>query len=80
MQIPGTTGGLVTITKNHQHTRYLCKDLVEGKGFVLVGYRFQGRQMAVGNVYLASGIGPSAGIDADILARLLVAIKDLRVP
>ena len=52
----------------------------QGKGFVVIGVRFQGWELAFGNVYLESGVGPSSGVNPGILAALIMFIQELRMP
>ncbi|OLP86514.1 hypothetical protein AK812_SmicGene32374 [Symbiodinium microadriaticum] len=52
----------------------------QGKGFVFFGLRFQGWELAIGNVYLESGNGPGARANPAILAVLIMALQELQQP
>ena len=54
--------------------------MVQGKGFVFFGLRFQGWELAIGNVYLESGNGPGARANPAILAVLIMALQELQQP
>ena len=53
-------GGLATMARTHLQTRHLQTFGDQGKGCVFIGLRFQGWELAIGNVYLESGTGPGS--------------------
>ena len=48
---------------------------IQGKGFLFGIFRFPGYDIAVGTVYLESGVGPDSGLSPTILAELMTVIK-----
>ena len=76
----GSTGGLVTVAKTHLQTRHLHTLGEQGKGCIFIGIRFQGWQLAIGNVYLESGKGPGSGVNPGLLAQIAVFVQELRIP
>ena len=48
-------GGLATTARTHLQTRHLQTFGEQGKGCIFIGLRFQGWELAIGNVYLESG-------------------------
>ena len=61
-------------------TRHLQTFGDQGKGCIFIGLRFQGWELAIGNVYLESGTGPGAGVNPGLLSQLAVFVQELRVP
>ena len=76
----GSTGGLVSMSRSNYQTRFLHKHGELGKGFVFSGIRFQGWEMAIGNLYLESGVGPGGGVNPSLLAALALFLQELRLP
>ena len=76
----GSTGGLVSMSRTNYQTRFLHKHGELGKGFVFSGIRFQGWEMAIGNLYLESGVGPGGGVNPSLLAALALFLQELRIP
>ena len=76
----GSTGGLVSVAYACYQTRLLHKYSEQGKGFVFSAIRFHGWELAVGNIYLESGVGPGGGVNPSLLAALTLFIQELRVP
>ena len=76
----GSMGGLATTARTHLQTRYLQTFGDQGKGCIFIGLRFQGWELAIGNVYLESGTGPGAGVNPGLLSQLAVFVQELRVP
>ena len=76
----GSTGGLVTVARTHLQTRHLHTLGEQGKGCIFIGIRFQGWQLAIGNVYLESGKGPGSGVNPGLLAQIAVFVRELRIP
>ena len=48
---------------------------LEGKGFQFGIFRFHGHDLAVGTVYLESGVGLDGGVNPRVMAELLVVIQ-----
>ena len=76
----GSTGGLVTVARTHLQTRHLHTLGEQGKGCIFIGIRFQGWEIAIGNVYLESGKGPGSGVNPGLLAQIAVFVQELRIP
>ena len=76
----GSTGGLVSVSRSNYQTRFLHKHGESGKGFVFSGIRFHGWEMAIGNLYLESGVGPEGGVNPGLLAALALFLQELRIP
>ena len=76
----GSTGGLVSMSRSNYQTRFLHKHGESGKGFVFSGIRFHGWEMAIGNLYLESGVGPEGGVNPSLLAALALFLQELRIP
>ena len=76
----GSMGGLATMARTHLQTRHLQTFGDQGKGCIFIGLRFQGWELAIGNVYLESGTGPGAGVNPGLLSQLAVFVQELRVP
>ena len=76
----GSTGGLVSLSRSSYQTRFLHKYGELGKGFVFSGIRFHGWELAIGNLYLESGVGPGGGVNPGLLAALALFIQELRIP
>ena len=76
----GSTGGLVSMSRSNYQTRFLHKHGESGKGFVFSGIRFHGWEMAIGNLYLESGVGPEGGVNPGLLAALALFLQELRIP
>ena len=76
----GSMGGLATMARTHLQTRHLQTFGDQGKGCVFIGLRFQGWELAIGNVYLESGTGPGAGVSPGLLSNLAVFVQELRLP
>ena len=73
-------GGLATTARTHLQTRHLQTFGEQEKGCIFIGLRFQGWELAIGNVYLESGTGLGARIDPGLLSQLAVFVQELRVP
>eukprot|EP00439_Symbiodinium_sp_Y106_P016431 s7416_g2.t1 len=73
-------GGLATMARTHLQTRHLQTFGDQGKGCIFIGLRFQGWELAIGNVYLESGTGPGAGVNPGLLSNLAVFVQELRMP
>ena len=56
------------MSRSNYQTRFLHKHGESGKGFVFSGIRFHGWEMAIGNLYLESGVGPEGGVNPGLLA------------
>ena len=76
----GSTGGLVSMSRSNYQTRFLHKHGDNGKGFVFSGIQFHGWEMAIGNLYLESGVGPEGGVNPGLLAALALFLQELRIP
>ncbi|CAE7460623.1 unnamed protein product [Symbiodinium sp. CCMP2592] len=53
---------------------------LQGKGFQFGIFRFRGRDVAIGHIYLESGPGPGGGLNPAILAELLSTLDTLSCP
>ena len=71
----GTSGGLMLGAKTHVNMREGPRFAVQGKGFLFGIFRFPGYDIAVGTVYLESGVGPDSGLNPAILSELIAVIK-----
>ena len=71
----GTSGGLLLGAKTHVNMREGPRFSVQGKGFLFGIFRFPGYDIAVGTVYLESGVGPDSGLNPTILSELMSVIK-----
>ena len=56
----GSSGGLLTLATGKAF-------LLDGKGFVSVSIRFRGWDLLLVNLYLQSGVGPTGGVNPEIL-------------
>ena len=68
------------MSRSNYQTRFLHKHGENGKGFVFSGIRFHGWEMAIGNLYLESGVGPEGGVNPGLLAALALFLQELRIP
>ena len=71
----GTSGGLMLGAKTHVNMREGPRFSIQGKGFLFGIFRFPGYDIAVGTVYLESGVGPDSGLNPAILSELISVIK-----
>ncbi|CAE7580166.1 unnamed protein product, partial [Symbiodinium sp. KB8] len=71
----GTSGGLLLGAKTHINMREGPRFSIQGKGFLFGIFRFHGYDIAVGTVYLESGVGPDSGLNPRIPAELMTVIK-----
>ena len=60
----GTSGGLMCVAKRHLNFRYHSSMTMAGKGCQILIGRFAGRDVAVGNIYLESGTGPTSEVNS----------------
>ena len=75
----GSQGGLMMLASNHVNLRRLDSWDTAGKGYQLGILRLKGFDLCIGNVYLESGVGPTQGVNPEILTRLSAAVVDLGV-
>ena len=73
----GTSGGLMCAAKKHINFRLHSSFTVEGKGCQILIGRFSGRDVAIGNIYLQSGTGPTSPINSKILGWLAGQLETL---
>ncbi|CAE7776131.1 unnamed protein product, partial [Symbiodinium necroappetens] len=71
----GTSGGLLLGAKTHINMREGPRFSIQGKGFLFGVFRFPGYDIAIGTVYLESGVGPDSGLNPRILAELMTVIE-----
>ena len=74
----GTSGGLMCAAKRHLNFRYHGSMTVAGKGCQILIGRFAGRDVAVGNIYLESGTGPTSEVNSSILSWLAGQLRSLQ--
>ena len=70
----GSSGGLLTLAPSHRNAATGPAFMSEGKGFVSVSIRFQGWDLLLVNLYLQSGVGPTGGLNPEILSRLAAVL------
>ena len=75
----GTSGGLMCAAKKHINFRLHSSFTVEGKGCQILIGRFAGRDVAIGNIYLQSGTGPTSPLNSKILGWLADSWKPCHV-
>ena len=68
------------VAANHINLRQLASWESAGKGFQLSVVRFKGMDLCVGNVYMESGVGPTQGVNPELLTRLATAILEAGIP
>ena len=73
----GTSGGLMCAAKKHINFRHHSSFTAEGKGCQILIGRFSGRDVAIGNIYLQSGTGPTSPINSKILGWLAGQLETL---
>ena len=73
----GTSGGLMCAAKKHINFRLHSSFTVEGKGCQILIGRFAGRDVAIGNIYLQSGTGPTSPLNSKILGWLAGQLETL---
>ncbi len=73
----GTSGGLMCAAKKHINFRYHSSFTIEGKGCQILIGRFSGRDVAIGNIYLQSGTGPTSPMNSEILGWLAGQLETL---
>ena len=76
----GSQGGLMMVPANHINLRQLTGWESAGKGFQLSVIRLRGIDLCVGNVYMESGVGPTQGVNPELLTRLATAILEAGIP
>ena len=76
----GSQGGLMMVAANHINLRQLASTESAGKGFQLGVVRLRGIDLCVGNVYMESGVGPTQGVNPELLTRLATAILEAGIP
>ena len=74
----GTTGGLMCVAKKHVNFRYFSSFSIEGKGCQILIGRFAGKDLAIGNIYLQSGTGPTSPMNVEILSWLASQLERLQ--
>ena len=70
----------MTVAANHINLRQLDSWESAGKGFQLSVVRLRGMDLSVGNVYMESGVGPTQGVNPELLARLATALLEAGIP
>ncbi|CAE7504945.1 unnamed protein product [Symbiodinium natans] len=70
----GSSGGLLTLAPSHRNAATGPAFMSAGKGFVSVSIRFQGWDLLLVNLYLQSGVGPTGGLNPEILSRLAAVL------
>ena len=68
------------VAANHINLRQLDSWESAGKGFQLSVVRLRGMDLCVGNVYMESGVGPTQGVNPELLTRLATAILEAGIP
>ena len=76
----GSQGGLMMVAVNHINLRQLVSWESSGKGFQLSVVRLRGIDLCVGNVYMESGVGPTQGVNPELLTRLAAAVLEAGIP
>ena len=76
----GSQGGLMMVAANHINLRQLISWESSGKGFQLSVVRLRGIDLCVGNVYMESGVGPTQGVNPELLTRLAAAVLEAGIP
>ena len=76
----GSQGGLMMVADNHINLRQLVSWESAGKGFQLSMVRLRGIDLCVGNVYMETGMGPTQGVNSELLARLTAAVLEAGTP
>ncbi|CAE7539966.1 unnamed protein product [Symbiodinium natans] len=76
----GSSGGLLTLAPSHRNAATGPAFLLDGKGFVSVSIRFRGWDLLLVNLYLQSGVGPTGGVNPEILRRLAALLSQTSTP
>ncbi|CAE7233951.1 unnamed protein product [Symbiodinium natans] len=71
----GSSGGLLTLVPSYRNAVTGPAFLLDGKGFVSVSIRFRGWDLLLFNLYLQSGVGPTGGVNPEILRRLAALLS-----
>ena len=58
------------VAKKHVNFRHFASFSIEGKGCQILIGRFAGKDLAIGNIYLQSGTGPTSPMNVEILSWL----------
>ena len=77
----GSSGGMMIASRPRRlNVRSWLSYQEEGKGFVINIMRLKGFELAIGTVYLQSGVGPTNGVNPSILGELVTRLQALTCP